>query len=79
MPAPISIYLIRHGESEANLNKSINTIKADHLVELSLRGQEQAVEAGTKLGTILTEPIKEGGSSLLTSARIIGRGRPGTM
>jgi 2,3-bisphosphoglycerate-dependent phosphoglycerate mutase len=60
MPAPISIYLIRHGESEANLNKSINAIKADHLVELSPRGQDQAVEAGTKLGAILTEPIKGG-------------------
>ena len=52
MPAPNSIYLIRHGESEVNLSKSINTIKADHLVELSPRGQEQAVEAGTKLGAI---------------------------
>jgi broad specificity phosphatase PhoE len=54
------IYLIRYGESEANLNKSINAIKAGHLVELSPRGQVQAVEAGTKLGAILTEPIKEG-------------------
>jgi 2,3-bisphosphoglycerate-dependent phosphoglycerate mutase len=60
MPAPIPIYLIRHGESEANLNKSINAIKADHLVKLSPRGQEQAIEAGTKIGAILTEPIKEG-------------------
>jgi broad specificity phosphatase PhoE len=60
MPAPISIYLIRHGESEANLNKSVNAIKADHPVELSPRGQDQAVEAGTRLAAILTEPIKEG-------------------
>jgi broad specificity phosphatase PhoE len=56
----ISIYLIRHGESEANLNKSIYTIKADHLVELSPRGQEQAVEAGTRLGAILAEQIRKG-------------------
>ena len=45
MPTPLSVYLVRHGESEANLDKSVNAIKADHLVELSAKGHEQAARS----------------------------------
>jgi 2,3-bisphosphoglycerate-dependent phosphoglycerate mutase len=55
MPAQLQIYLIRHGESEANLNKMLNRTTADHAVPLSSRGQEQSLEVGGFLGQMLRE------------------------
>jgi broad specificity phosphatase PhoE len=60
MPTPLSVYLVRHGESEANLDRLVNATKADHLVALSPKGHEQAVEAGARLAQILAGPIAAG-------------------
>lgn len=40
------IVLIRHGESEGNVDKSVHFEKPDHAIELSDRGHQQAVECG---------------------------------
>ncbi|XRB21379.1 phosphoglycerate mutase-like protein [Pseudoscourfieldia marina] len=46
---PRHIVLIRHGESEANLDTSLHQSVADHRIALSDKGWEQAREAGAKL------------------------------
>lgn len=48
--------IIRHGESEANCDKTINCRKPNHKVELTSKGYEQAVDSGLKL----RELVKEG-------------------
>ena len=45
-PPPIRIYLVRHGQSEANLDKTVNARLPDHRVELSPEGHRQALYAG---------------------------------
>lgn len=40
------IFLVRHGESEANVDKAILLRKPDHAIGLSEKGERQAVEAG---------------------------------
>jgi 2,3-bisphosphoglycerate-dependent phosphoglycerate mutase len=60
MPKILSVYLVRHGESEANLDKSVNATKADHAIELSPNGADQAVEAGIKLATFLKAAANAG-------------------
>ncbi len=40
------IFLVRHGESEGNVNQALYRTKADHAIELTERGREQAREAG---------------------------------
>ena len=52
-PPPIRIYLVRHGQSEANLDKTVNTRLPDHRVELSPEGQRQAALAGEHLARTL--------------------------
>ncbi|WP_279358758.1 histidine phosphatase family protein [Methylobacterium indicum] len=47
--AAIRIFLIRHGLSEANLDKSVNVHKPDFAVDLSPEGHEQARAAGRAL------------------------------
>lgn len=44
---PKRIILIRHGESESNVDKDILKQKPDFAVNLTLKGREQALEAGT--------------------------------
>jgi broad specificity phosphatase PhoE len=60
MARNLSIYLVRHGESEANRDKTINMHKADHLIELSPAGRVQAAEAGSKLAHILGDALDTG-------------------
>lgn len=43
---PLRIYLVRHGESEGNLDKKLYQRKPDHAIELSPLGHQQAVGAG---------------------------------
>ena len=43
------IYLVRHGQSEANLDKTVNKRLPDHQVELSSEGHRQAAAAGEYL------------------------------
>jgi 2,3-bisphosphoglycerate-dependent phosphoglycerate mutase len=52
-PAPNRIYLVRHGQSEANLDKTVNTRLPDHRVELSPEGHRQAAAAGEYLAGAL--------------------------
>jgi len=47
----VTIKLVRHGESEANINKVLAHEIGDHAVQLSERGEEQALQAGTLIGT----------------------------
>lgn len=43
------ILLVRHGESEANVDPGVHATTADHAIELSARGREQAREAGRRV------------------------------
>src|ERR1700722_13663671 len=61
MPSRLNIYLIRHGESEANLDKAVNLRVADHQVALSDKGHQQASEAGTLLPGFIQELRSAGG------------------
>lgn len=46
MPRNLRIFLVRHGESTANLDNSVNTVMADHAIPLSDLGYQQANVAG---------------------------------
>lgn len=51
------IYLVRHGESEGNLDTTLYRNKADHAIKLSPKGIGQAMTAGIKLNKeLLTLP-----------------------
>jgi broad specificity phosphatase PhoE len=52
-PPPIRIFLVRHGQSEANLDKEVNRRLPDHRVELSPEGHRQALAAGEHLAGVL--------------------------
>eukprot|EP00759_Apiculatamorpha_spiralis_P014135 PhF_6_TR20838/c0_g1_i1/m.30009 len=51
----VRILLVRHGQSEANVLKSVYNSKPDHAIELTPRGKEMARGAGTFLRTWLQE------------------------
>ena len=40
------IYLVRHGQSQGNVDRTIHETMADHAIPLSARGREQARETG---------------------------------
>ena len=44
-----TIFLIRHGESEGNVDRNVYRTKPDHAIELSELGKQQAIRAGKKL------------------------------
>ena len=46
---PARIILIRHAESEGNVDKSVYGRTPDYALELSARGEQQAAEAGQRL------------------------------
>ena len=50
---PERIILLRHGESEANVDSTILAHKADNLIELTEKGREQARRAGLRLRELL--------------------------
>lgn len=56
-PKPKRIILMRHGESLANLDKSIHTHTPDYKISLTKTGRNQAFEAGSSLANII--PINE--------------------
>ncbi len=43
---PKRIILLRHGESEANVDKGLYADTPDHLVDLTIRGEEQCKQVG---------------------------------
>ncbi len=49
----IRLFLIRHGLSEANLDKSVNVRLPDHAVPLAQQGHDQAAAAGRALAAYL--------------------------
>jgi broad specificity phosphatase PhoE len=53
MSPPIRLYLVRHGQSEANLDQTVNARLPDHRVELSPEGHRQAAAAGEYLAGAL--------------------------
>jgi broad specificity phosphatase PhoE len=56
---PLRIALLRHGESEANLDKSIFERVPDHAIPLTERGLAQAAEAGVELRKVFEgEPVR---------------------
>lgn len=52
---PKRIILIRHGESEGNIDQSIYHKKPDYAVELTEKGQEQAIDAGEKIAFLIED------------------------
>lgn len=50
------LYLIRHGETTANVDRSVYIETADHAVPLSENGHLQARAAGVKLANIMAHP-----------------------
>jgi broad specificity phosphatase PhoE len=56
---PVRIALIRHGESEANVDKTIYERVPDHAVPLTARGHEQSVKAGKYLREVFEDqPVR---------------------
>ena len=56
---PVRIALLRHGESEANLDKTIYERLPDHAVPLTAHGHEQAAAVGKKLRELFeNEPVR---------------------
>lgn len=47
------IFLVRHGQSMGNVDKTIHRTTADHAIPLSERGKQQALEAGEFLRDFL--------------------------
>lgn len=45
----LEMFVVRHGESEANVQPKIYERKADHSMSLSEKGKSQAMEAGKYL------------------------------
>lgn len=50
---PKRIILIRHGESEANVNRHLFASVPDYTIELTETGRQQALEAGQSLKTLV--------------------------
>lgn len=48
-----NIYLVRHGQSMANVDKAIHADKPDHAIPLSALGRQQATAAGVALRDII--------------------------
>ena len=48
-----TLYLVRHGQSEANVDKNVYRTKPDHAIALTPLGLNQANEAGTAVAKAL--------------------------
>ncbi|CAH6723906.1 broad-range acid phosphatase Det1p [[Candida] jaroonii] len=57
MGKPKYILLVRHGESEGNLDKTVNSVTANHLIPLTSTGHKQAQDAGKVLRQFLNQDI----------------------
>lgn len=51
------VFLVRHGESQGNVDPSIHEHVADHAIGLSTRGLEQARTAGQTLAALMSERL----------------------
>lgn len=52
----MNIYLIRHGESEGNVDKSVYSHKPDYTLRLTEKGVNQAIECGKRLYSLDNYP-----------------------
>jgi len=52
---PRRLVFVRHGESEANVNRTITTTVPDYCLHLTERGREQALDAGVRLRSIFKQ------------------------
>jgi broad specificity phosphatase PhoE len=50
---PENIILLRHGESEANIDKGLYETNPDHLMQLTQKGENQCIRCGQFLKTFL--------------------------
>lgn len=50
---PKRIILVRHGESEGNLDKNVYSRVPDHRVQLTEKGKEQAKKAGEQIRSVV--------------------------
>lgn len=50
---PKNIIIIRHGESEANIDKALYESNPDHLMQLTKKGKDQCIDCGKSLQTLL--------------------------
>jgi 2,3-bisphosphoglycerate-dependent phosphoglycerate mutase len=50
-----NIYLVRHGQSMANVDKAIHSSTPDHAIPLSALGEQQATLAGSALQDLLAQ------------------------
>jgi len=53
-----NLYIVRHGETEANVDRSLYITKADHAIRLTPKGIQQAKDAGRFLAHFLQEQQK---------------------
>jgi len=51
----MNIFLVRHGQSEANVDKSVYMTTADHAIQLSDQGKSEATQAGQFLNSYFSE------------------------
>lgn len=52
---PRRLIFVRHGESEANIDRCITRTVPDHQIHLTMKGRLQALDAGERLKTIIGE------------------------
>lgn len=52
---PHKLIFVRHGESEANVNRTITEHVPDHMLHLTERGRSQALDAGVRLKDLIGE------------------------
>jgi 2,3-bisphosphoglycerate-dependent phosphoglycerate mutase len=64
---PLRLFLVRHGQSAANLDKSMNVRLPDHSIQLSPEGHEQALAAGHALAGYLSASAGPGPIRILCS------------
>ncbi len=50
---PKNIIILRHGQSEANIDKGLYEFNPDHLMKLTEEGRKECIACGKKLKTIL--------------------------
>jgi 2,3-bisphosphoglycerate-dependent phosphoglycerate mutase len=63
----LRLFLVRHAQSAANLDKSMNIRLPDHSIQLSPEGHEQAVAAGKALADYLSRMSSSGRIRILCS------------
>ena len=64
---PLRLFLVRHGQSAANLDQSMNVRLPDHSIQLSPEGHDQARAAGKALADYLSASSSSGPVRILCS------------